>query len=393
MSASDNRQYRPAARVRHDVLVSTSRHRARIGLALLSIVWLSARPHSDSTQTDPSRFWSTTGATEYRAIVEAYQDGEVEAAISLLLESKGQGRDVVDAAARTHSSAPEPAIADLLAAAAMLHTDAAAVLAVEGRPQDVVPHLDVARRWLDLLEPSSPPAQSFRRRWYVGAGLLLVEQARVADAIRHLDLALRILPGDVDVLTTAAWIYERFALAPALPMPSRRPRPLGAAANGAIARREGDLKEAASRLTAALATDALAPEAGLRLARVRLLQGQADEARRRLLELTGRSIPPEMDYVARLLLGRLTERDGQIDEARSRFEQAVALVPDGQSARMALAALQHAAGQRDLAGATLDAVLVPRDDETREDPWAAYMNGPLRRGREIRNALRAEVSR
>lgn len=369
--------------------------RARVGAAalLVSVAALGSPLNGVDAQVDQIRFWSSAPVAEYRAIVEAYQDGEIDGAISLLLESKGQGRGIVELAMRAQASAPDPAIADLLAAAAMLHTDTAAIAGVERRPQDVLPHLDVARQWVDLFEPGAPASGSFRGRWYVAAGLLLVEQARLGDALRHLEIAHRALPANVDVLTTTAWIYERFALAPALLTPSRRPRPLGAIVQSAIARKDGDLKEAASRLTLALGVDALAPEAGLRLARVRLLQGQTDEGRRRLIELSGRPIPPPLGYVARLLLGRLDERDGRIDDGRARYEQAVELVPDGQSARMALARLQHAAGQREGADDTLAAILTSTQDDDRVDPWAAYLNGPLRRGRELRSALRAEVSR
>lgn len=367
--------------------------RTPFGRLLLGIACISLCSSRVLAQPAQFKFWSSAPMAEYRAILEAYQDGEVEDAIALLLESKNQGRGMVELAARVHTSAPDDEVADLLATAAMLHTDTAAIHGLEGRPQDVWPHLEAARRWVDLLEPGPSPRGSFRRRWYLGAGLLLVEQARLGDALRHLDHARRVLPDDVEVLTAMGWIYERFALAPVTMQPSaRRSRATAMTARSALLNKETDLKEAADRFSAALAVDPAAPEPALRLARIRFLQGEAADARGRLIELAGRSVPAEVGYVVRLLLGRLDERDGKPDEARARYEQALALVPAGQSAMLALAALEHAVGRPEGVGNRLDAALTEPDDRA-EDPWATYLNGALRRGRAIRNALRAEVSR
>src|SRR5258705_2940316 len=107
----------------------------------------------------------------------------------------------------------------------------------------------------------------------------------------------------------------------------------------------GDLKEAESAYRKALAAQPDLVEARLRLGRVLTLRGDFDGALRELAAL--RSIEDGgFRYLAHLFSGDALERCGRSPAAEQRYIAAFAALPEGQSARLALAHLRHAAGAR-----------------------------------------------
>ena len=229
------------------------------------------RPLARSSQ---SEFWFIPDIAPYRALVELYRDGRTAEAIEELLTlGRTQVRRTVDAVrgrdgGRAGPDANPSLNERLFRLAAMLHTDAAEALWSTGRQQDALFHVDIARQWADV-EGATPSAPgSFRRRWYLAAGLLVFERGGWGPALVYFDRACEALPDDAPLLTIAAWLHERFALAPVV-APGRETGLLDARR----AKRR-NLSEAARRLTAALAAEPSASEAALRLASVRTLLGE-----------------------------------------------------------------------------------------------------------------------
>ena len=89
------------------------------------------------------------------------------------------------------------------------------------------------------------------------------------------------------LLTTAAWLNERFALAPVRLSDARA----AGVRDAQDAKRDG-LRAAARRASAALAVAPDATEAALRLARARMLLEEEGAARELLLGLVGRTDLP-----------------------------------------------------------------------------------------------------
>lgn len=86
-------------------------------------------------------------------------------------------------------------------------------------------------------------------------------------------------------------------------------------------------------------------EARLRLSRVQTLRGETASAVRTLGEIPD-SAPPVLLFLARLFEGDALERQGNIADARTRYESAIRLLPQGQSAQVALAFTQYQDGAR-----------------------------------------------
>jgi tetratricopeptide (TPR) repeat protein len=138
---------------------------------------------------------------------------------------------------------------------------------------------------------------------------------------------------------------------------------------GAVARPEDQLQ-----LTADLPS--LRREARLRLGRVSLENGWLKDARKRFeeVEKTG---DERQRYLARLLLGRLAQREGKTDEAIADYRRALEAWPESQAATLALAhAVEAKSGTAAAGKLVATAVLAPRKDDARVDPWRSYLFGP-----------------
>lgn len=348
------------------------------------------RPRARSSQ---SEFWFTPDIAPYRALVELYRDGRPEEAIyGLLRLGRTEVRRTVDAvrdrdAGRAGPDANPSLNERLFRLAAMLHTDAAEASWSTGRQQDALFHVDIARRWADVEGVTPSSAGSFRRRWYLAAGLLVFEQGGWGPALAYFDRACEALPDDAPLLTTAAWLHERFALSPvAVPGDARETGLLDAQR----AKRRS-LSEAARRLTAALAAEPSASEAALRLARVRTLLGETADARSLLTGLIDRpDLPSPHAYLARLFLGRLHEQSGDATRAAALYREAAARVPRGQAARVALGQLLYAAGDWRAAADAINPALISGQGADGIDPWVDYLLG-TGSGPALREELRAEV--
>ena len=340
-----------------------------------------------------SDFWFTDELAPYRELVGAYRDEDTDAAMTgVRAMAPSAVHDLLDRVrepdTRLTGTDADPALNErLFRAAAMLHLDVAELLRSRGLHRDAEDQLEIAIRWVNLSERDPEPIGSFRRRWFLGAALLAFERGGWQDGVTFTDLACELLPDDVSLLTAAAWFNEGLALAPLDAAELER---------GGLSRlqerKRSRLLAAARRAGAALRVASTAPEATLRLARVRMLLGQGESVREPLTALVDRGgVPRAHAYLGRLLLGRLHLEAGEPAEAERRFRDAMALDPQGQAARVALGRLLEGQGDRRGAAAVLEPVL-RGDPGAAIDPWVDYLLG-RGNGPELRDALRREVRR
>lgn len=128
----------------------------------------------------------------------------------------------------------------------------------------------------------------------------------------------------------------------------------------------------------ALSADSEVVEARLRLGRVLLEQERVDEAELPLETVASGAGDRAQRYLAWLFLGRLHERRRRPEQAAHAYEQALALYPDAQAARLGLALVEDK--QADAAAAhltLLEGFTKPQQTDTaRRDPWCEYPFGP-----------------
>jgi len=145
--------------------------------------------------------------------------------------------------------------------------------------------------------------------------------------------------------------------------------------------REVEVTGAHDALTRALQLAPESIEAQLRLAHVEMLQHRDASAAARLEPLVASASDRRTAYLARLFLADILMRTDAAPRAAALLEEAIALVPSGQAAHVALAQLARDRGEFGHA-----AVLVHRmlnAPVKPDDPWLGYpygqfwMTGPL----------------
>jgi hypothetical protein len=325
-------------------------------------------------------------AQQYRSLVLDYQEGRTTAATTSLAGLSELRAVIRDLAARKRLGAST--VDDgFLRAAAMAHTELTVKLWQEQRKEEAAQHLEWARTLVDAAVARPDQAGSFRRRWYVATGLLMAQHVAPIDVRSYFRQAADLLTDDVALLTAAGWYSERLAFSSAEALSSTSMH-----ISRLQAQRLRFRGEAEGYYEAALAADAGADEAALRLSRVELAAGRMSAARERLTKLMAReSLSPPLAYVARLLLGSLYERERNRDEATRLYREAIDLAPPAQAARLALSEMLSAAGDSNAAAAVLEPVL--EDSTERDDPWTDYLLGYLPFGTRLFDGLRAEVQR
>jgi len=359
------------------------------GLAM-AVAVAGAAPSWALAQSD---YWFTPELASYRALVDAYREGRTDEAIDGVLAFDPEVIHALidrirEPDARLTGTDQQPALNEqLFRVAAMLHVEVADRVWATGREEAATDQIEVAVRWANLGARTPEPAGSFRRRWYMGVGMLAFERGGWRSALNFVDLACDALPDDVALLTTAAWLNEQLALAPST---------LGNTGTAGLRELQREkrtrLQMAAYRASSALLVAPEADEAALRLARARMLLGEGAAARQVLLSLVARDdLPMPAAYLARLLLGRLNLDEDEPARTERLFREAIELNPEGQAARVALAQLLETQGNRRDAALVLEPVLTAEQGGV-IDPWVDYLLG-VGGGPELRESLRAEVRR
>lgn len=150
-----------------------------------------------------------------------------------------------------------------------------------------------------------------------------------------------------------------------------------------------DREEAVKNYTNAARQEAVRAEALLRLGRVNLDLGKADEALTALDGVEAATTDPDVIYLGRLFRGQALERLGKTDEARQSYTRALEVRPDAQTASVALAALEFRRGDRAAADQRVQQLLSRAPQSN--DPWWEYGPGDYRLGPDLIRAMREAV--
>jgi tetratricopeptide (TPR) repeat protein len=341
-------------------------------------------------------------SSAYEAVVQRYQSGDREGAVSDLAGwPERRLRDEMTAlgAFRAKARRRLDFAAVILwqevpvATALMLHTDCAQ----RARRDGVSPRLhesvaaDIARMLWD--DPAHGP---FVLRWYKTMAGLAVSENRWGDALDWAERGIRDFPDSAEMLVVVGSILETSAaldanrvFEEALFDPNTR-----ASRAARLHAREvrGQLERAGRALRSAVAADPSLAEARLRLGRVAWRLGQAAEARSALEEVLTRDRASDQAFLAHLFLGRVHEDAARLDDAARAYEAALALHPRSQSARIALSHVRLRRGAAASARAEVETAVGAAPRRARPDPFWLYPWGPSVAVEERLEALRREAT-
>jgi hypothetical protein len=320
----------------------------------------------------------TPASPSYSRIIEMYRTGhENDAldALSLMLRSEQDAaQDSRLKAFALSGGADARRMAAELRVAAMLHTERAFIELAVHNAAEFRYQFSLAQAYSQKLA-SYDRASPFAERWllYTISKLHIrweVVAARGVCKLAHSTIS------DTAELLLACGATEEMGWA------------LEHNSDGA-SRVKGDLKEAERHFRNALAMNSSLVEARLRLGRVLTLRNDPEGM------TTLEAIVPGKDdgfsYLARLFEGDALERSGDSAGAERRYMTAIALLPTGQSAYIALAHLRHARGARSEAAADVTALARDRTLPDTSEPWFWYARGLAWRAGGYSDELRAIV--
>lgn len=321
-----------------------------------------------------SASWAQSGGPSpaYEATVRRYAAGEHEQAVRQL-EAWSEERVIeeIDALetlwrkARTCvgcvSAAEWQRQRATIEAALMLHTDCALNARLTGgKPH---PHESAAQDIASLIS-DDPALAGYAARWYGAMAGLAEGQNRWYDALEWAERGVGALPGSAQMQLVLGSIEETLATLSA-PADERL---------AAVERRH--LEKASHAFTAALAADPSLVEARLRLGRVALRLGDFDSARTALAQVAGGKGDRSVVFLAPFFLGRVDEAAGRLEAAVTSYTAAIALMPQCQSARIALSHARLGLGDPKTARQELERALGPAGNRLRPDPFWLYSWGP-----------------
>lgn len=275
-------------------------------------------------------------AADHRTLVDEYRkDGTPQIEQLLGMPAADVQREVVAALSAASGWSWEE-----LRGAAMLHTEAAlrAQKNKDGGGADL--HIGLAQKLLDRVVDLSPPQKDFAWRWYfvvprllaaVGAGGLGKRVGQYGESKLPREPARASYLRGLGFEATGA----REAV---VPEPGE-----SSVFSGSI-RVEAYLVPAAEAFADALKQDGALRCAALHLGRIRMLQGQRDEAAA-LFRTAMDDVDPAVAYLAALFLGSLEELNGRFDAAETLYRNALRRIPWGQSAPLALSELLSRTGR------------------------------------------------
>ena len=279
---------------------------------------------------------TSSSALDYRALVDEYRrDGRPQVEQLLAVPAA----DVEHNVTATLSASP-PWTWEELRGAAMLHTEAALRSQKNKDARAAEFHVTLAQKLLDRVVELSRPQKDFALRWYSVVPRLLRTFGGGGLGQR------------IETYGESKWGHD--------PARASYTRGLGfeatAAREGVIpepgessvftgsTRIEAYLVPAAEAFADALKQDPGLHCASLHLGRVRLLQGQREEAAA-LFRGALDDVDPAVAYLAALFLGSLEERNERYDAAEKLYRDALQRIPWGQSAPLALSELLSRTGR------------------------------------------------
>lgn len=356
-------------------------YRVIAGVAILPVVMAAAQqvPPDVRYLTLVSRY---AGGSHVAAVVEAVT-WRPEDITELALGMVKRRAQVYEDGLGVTRGRPALGAADYLAwlrAASALHLEAA-ISAPLDRYSARVAHMQVAETALQQLDATrqvawkrdptaGPTARSinsrFRRDWHLVAATHFQRIGAFADALTFTSRAIRAFPDEAVFHVIAGSVFEALGSATAADDVSA----VGGLPGDPGERKREALQRATRAFEQALVLSPNDPEARIRIARVHLLLGRLDLARRYLVD----DAPPgRLAYLLALVRGHAAEADTRHDDAVDHYRQAVGMSDRWQSACVALS---HALSQL---GHLEEARLTVRECVSREssarDPWSAYGMG------------------
>jgi tetratricopeptide (TPR) repeat protein len=227
-------------------------------------------------------------------------------------------------------------------------------------------HWEIARLLLDFVRPGR---DAMVGSWYRATAAWM--QSHEHYNKMHLDHARDMFPNDADIAfligcereTYAGPAFQSFARSAVLPTGTFLD----------IGSESRDLREAEAFFRRALALNPRMVEARVRLGRVLLAVGKAQDAVDELRPAVASTDDPLLQYFGSMFLGAAEEALGHLPGARDAYARAAMLYPRAQSPYLALSALATRRGDRAGALTEIRRVFDLRGaQDQREDPWWAY---------------------
>ena len=306
--------------------------------AILLLLIALAIPAAVSAQDDRLRV-SDDRLRIYGVAVELYRHGQVDDALriagswkSTVVKSDG-GRII---AARDHR---------LASGVALLMTE----LARRDSSAGATERLALAEAIVTSLSRGLPETKAFQEHWYAFVASLLIAELDPSSARIMIDRGMRLV-GKTSRLLLLSGMALEVSTYPHATCPTPDCQLSGD-------RRARALTLAADAYREASALDPHLADAHLRLARALHLLGDAAGARQELAEAERISNRAELLYLVALFRADLKQADGDLKGAAADAEHAVALGPEFQSARIALAHLNDRLGQADRSRQIVDRLL------------------------------------
>jgi tetratricopeptide (TPR) repeat protein len=290
---------------------------------------------------------------------------------------------------RPNRPAPERWPPHLIAAAAVMHTDAAA----GARPEERDAQILAARRLLSLLSPEDSES-AVVPSWHATVAAILQGAGATLELLQHLDALPEPYRDRASFLLTQASAYELVASPLTTPRArSRIARGVDLAPEWVDAQRRAYHEMAVRGFRAVLSREPGHAEAAIRLGFLLEHDGRLPDAQRTLRSV--RTTDPVLRYYATLLSARLHRRLGRLDDAERDYRTAADLMPNAQVPPIALAEVLVAQGRRADA-ATLARQLLMRPvgkDAPPRDPWLLYPFGQYWKLDALMDELTALVQR
>lgn len=312
----------------------------------------------------------------YADVLAEYHSGNQTLALQRLAKLDP---DALDAGFESLVTALSPALGQTAAA---MHTEAAL------RPQGPITlttaahHLDLATRLVEKGQPVKgklarplpnsalrPVTAEFRRLWYLTVITTLEASGQVTPAMKYAEQARELYKNDADVLLLSGIAEEMRA----------SPRTEGVLEG----ERRKSLERAEQFLRAAVKANPERLEAQLRLGRVLFLRHDAG-ARDVLLRITD-TPDARLRYLSALFLGAVYDAQEDAVSAHTWYARAVAAVPTGQAAVLAVSESRYRTGDVDGAASILTGAV---RDQNPADPWWTYVFGDYWRAGVLLDALR-----
>ncbi len=331
---------------------------ARVAVSLL-VFALAVAPTFAQVQRQPGYF----------DILEIYRNGEFDRAIAAVAAWSPEYVETLP-----HALAG--AGAERLRAAALLHLEVAMSARVRRHPAGWFRHEAIARLAVVRLEEIDT-ADPFPATWWMLNIAFLEAEGDLVNAVATAAAARR-THGDTPLLMLSvgaahemSWTWKQ---------------------DGASSPLKGDLGTAVSLYRRALRREPTLIEARVRLGRALMLDGNLDEALTTLATVSDQA-ERGYGYLARLFEGDALEREGSAAAAERAYQTAALLMPRAQSARMALAHMQHAHGRRSEAAERIQSTTAEPERLETADPWYWYTRGMAWRVNPCLETLRGLVTR